>query len=79
MSDDEGKYGKTLRNIASYSHLGITFAVSILIFLFIGKYLDKKWGSEPYLMLLGAFLGATAGFYYMIKELVQRKDDIDED
>lgn len=75
-SGDKENQGKTLRNIASYSHLGITFAASILICLFGGQYLDKKLGTEPYLMLFGAFFGAAAGFYYIIKELVKpRKPD----
>jgi F0F1-type ATP synthase assembly protein I len=44
-----------------------------LICLFLGKYLDGKWGTEPYLTLVGAFLGGAAGFYYIIKELIERQ------
>mgnify|MGYP006311621309 CR=1 FL=1 len=66
---DEGKYQKALKDIASYSHIGITFAVTILVFIFGGQYLDKKLDTDPYLTLIGAFLGAGLGFYYIIKEL----------
>lgn len=75
---DENRYSKVVKDIASYSHLGITFAAAILIFLFSGQYLDKKLGTQPYLTLVGAFIGAGGGFYYIIKELNQRSDDEDK-
>ena len=64
----------TIRDLARYSHLGLTFAATILICLFGGQYLDSKLGTEPYLMLFGALFGSTAGFYYIIKELVLRQN-----
>jgi len=75
--DEQEKYGSSLRNIYAYSHLGITFAASILIFLFGGKYLDGKLGTYPYLTLVGAFVGGAGGFYYIIKELIikQKTDE----
>jgi ATP synthase protein I len=73
MSENRNNKLKGLREAYSYSHLGLTFAASILICLFLGKYLDGKWGTEPYLTLVGAFLGGAAGFYYIIKELIQRQ------
>ena len=76
---ENGDYRKTLKSLAAYSHLGITFAAAILIFLFAGRYLDRKIGSEPYLTLLGAFLGAGGGFYYIIKELTQKSGDSEKD
>jgi len=78
MNIDDNERRKTIRDIASYSHLGITFAASILLCLFGGKYLDKKLGTEPYLMMVGAFFGAGAGFYYIVKELIQRQDRNDD-
>ena len=78
MGNDDNERRKLIKDIASYSHLGITFAACILLCLFGGQYLDKKWGSEPYLTLTGAFLGAAAGFYYIIKELVQKQDKGDD-
>ena len=73
--DDSG----TMRELARYSHLGITFAATILICLFGGQYLDGKLGTEPYLMLFGALFGSVAGFYYIIKELVIKQNREEED
>ena len=72
MAEKEGKYGGVLRNAYSYTHLGVTFAASIIAFTFLGKYLDGKLGSAPYLLLAGAFFGGGAGFYYITRELIQR-------
>ena len=72
MPEEDNNRRKIVKDIASYSHLGITFAATILICLFGGQYLDKKLGTEPYLMLFGAFFGGAGGFYYIIKELNRR-------
>jgi F0F1-type ATP synthase assembly protein I len=62
-----------LREAAEYSHLGLTFAALILMGIFGGKYLDKKLGTEPYLLLAGAFLGGGLGFYFIVKELMGKQ------
>jgi ATP synthase protein I len=49
---------------------GIQFAGSILLFLFAGYWLDGRLGSRPWLMILGAVVGAVAGFYSMYNRLV---------
>lgn len=57
---------------------------SILFFLFAGQWLDRRLGTEPWLLLLGVFVGAGAGFYSMYRQLVivprerERKDDENE-
>ena len=48
---------------ASLSYLGIFFGVSLsssgqLLALF----LDRKWGTHPYLMMVGVVLGIATGF-----------------
>lgn len=74
------KFGGTFRDAARYSHLGITYAATILLCLFGGQYLDKIWNTKPYLTLVGALFGASAGFYYIIKELTGKQNsDKDED
>ena len=72
--DKDNESPGAIRDLARYSHLGLTFAATILICLFGGQYLDGKLGTEPYLMLFGALFGSVAGFYYIIKELVLRQN-----
>ena len=49
---------------------GIQFAASILLFLFVGRWLDARLGTAPWLLLLGVFVGAAAGFWSMYRQLV---------
>jgi F0F1-type ATP synthase assembly protein I len=50
--------------------VGLTAALSILLFLWLGTVGDRLLGTEPWLTLLGVFAGAAAGFYHMYHHLV---------
>jgi F0F1-type ATP synthase assembly protein I len=50
--------------------VGLQFAASILLFLFVGMWLDAKLGTEPWLLIIGVFTGGTAGFWSMYRRLV---------
>ena len=47
---------------ASYSLIA-----SILIFTFLGKYIDSKFEISPLGTLIGVLIGLTVGFYQLIK------------
>lgn len=49
---------------------GLTWALSVLLFLMGGWWLDGKLGTTPLLMIVGAFVGATAGFYSLYHHVV---------
>lgn len=57
-------------SIGEYLGHGLTLAASTLLFLWLGTKTDGWLGTEPWLALLGAFLGAGAGFYHMYQHLV---------
>ena len=54
------------------AHLGhgLTWVASTLLFLWLGTRVDAWLGTDPWLSLLGAFVGAAAGFYHMYHHLV---------
>lgn len=58
---------------------GLTWALSVLLFMGGGAWLDSKIDTAPFLMLLGAFVGAGAGFYSLYYHIViepkNRSDD----
>ena len=60
-------------SVARYSGLGLQLAVSVMLFLFGGSWLDGKLGTRPWLTLIGAFVGAGAGFYSLYVQLVKRE------
>lgn len=55
----------------TYVGAGLQFVAAILLFMFGGWLLDGWLGWRPLLTILGAFMGAAAGFYSLYRE-VQR-------
>ena len=53
---------RSLRELAYYSSLGLSVSLSIFIGLAIGIYLDRKFDTHPWLMLVFLGLGIAAGF-----------------
>jgi ATP synthase protein I len=53
---------QAIRELAYYSSLGFSVALSIFIGLFAGVYLDGKFGISPWLTLIGLGLGIAAAF-----------------
>jgi len=56
---------------------GITIAVSIAMFLWVGDRLDRWLGTSPFLALFGMLLGAAAGFYRLYAHMVLAKREAD--
>lgn len=50
--------------------VGLQFALSIVLFLLAGQWLDRRLGTEPWLLILGVLVGAVAGFYSLYRQLV---------
>jgi ATP synthase protein I len=50
--------------------VGIQFAASIVLFMLVGRWLDLRLGTTPFLLILGVLVGAGAGFYSMYRQLV---------
>lgn len=49
---------------------GLQFAISILLFLYVGQWLDRRFGWTPWGTLLGVFIGAAAGFTSIYRRLM---------
>lgn len=56
-------------NYWNYAQIGLELAAAVLAGFWGGYWLDKKLGTAPWLMLLGAAFGMAAGFYLVAKEL----------
>ena len=76
MTDDDrrtvrgGGLGAPAISGAAFAGLGLQFALAILFFLYVGKWLDAKLGTEPWLLVLGVFVGAGGGFYSIYRKLM---------
>ncbi len=49
--------------VVQYSGLGITLVVTIIVFFFIGKWLDSKFDTKVVFTLILTFIGFAGGFY----------------
>ena len=59
--------------------LGLQFVVAILLCLYAGMWLDSKLHTAPWMMLIGALVGASAGFYAMFRVLMSADKRMDEE
>jgi len=64
-------------SITQFAGVGLQFALSILVFVYAGQWLDRKLGTAPWMLMLGVFLGAGASFYSVYRKLTaaQRRED----
>lgn len=53
-----------------HAHLGVQLALSTGLFMMAGWWLDGRVGTRPLLTIAGAMLGAAAGFYSLIHQLL---------
>ena len=53
---------------ASYMTLGLQLAIAVVAFTFFGRWLDGKFGTDPWLMLAGLAVGATGGLIAFLKQ-----------
>ena len=45
--------------------------VVVLLGAFAGRYLDQRWGTGPWITLVGTLLGTAVGFYEVVSVLKQ--------
>ncbi len=63
--------------VAPYLGLGLQLAVTVVVFFYIGKWLDDRYDTKPYLMLAGSMVGMAGGFikfYKTVNELSKNED-----
>lgn len=60
--DPAGRRGKQLYSALSASSVGLELGISVVLGLLFGMFLDKTFGTEPWLMLVFLGFGLVAGF-----------------
>jgi ATP synthase protein I len=64
---------RALREAGPYLGMGTSLAVTVLLGLWIGHWLDKKLGAEPIFFLVGAGLGLVAAGLQFYRIVTVRK------
>ena len=73
--DLRGRDGKedTGPSAALYAGLGLQFLGAILLFLYVGRWLDARLGTAPWLLIVGVLVGAGAGFYSLYRRVMKEQ------
>ena len=59
--------------------MGLQFAISVILFLLAGQWLDRKLGTEPLFLIVFVFVGAGASFFSIYRKLMeQQRREIEE-
>ena len=54
-------------NIGQFLTLGLQLAIAVVVFFFLGRWLDEKFETTPVLTLIGAGLGIAGGMVKFFK------------
>ena len=54
-----------------YSGIGLELAGVVAVFTLIGYWIDSRYGSQPWGMLVGLVLGFTGGLYNLVRVSLQ--------
>lgn len=65
---------KQLRQVGRISTIGIEIALSIVVGILGGRWLDSKLGTSPYLTIIGLILGVVAGFRSLFQVAQQERE-----
>lgn len=57
---------------AELAGLGVQMVVTVLALLFLGRWLDGRLGTDPWLMLAGALLGLVLAFGWLFRRILDR-------
>jgi len=59
-SREVGHLQRNLKNLGAYGTVGLEFSLSVLVGLFGGQWLDRKFHTGPWLTLIGMGFGTAA-------------------
>jgi F0F1-type ATP synthase assembly protein I len=57
------------RIVFAHITIGIQLAITILIFVLAGNWLDVRFNKSPLFLIIGTAFGMAIGFYHLLKDL----------
>jgi len=75
---EEKTFADSLRATAPYLTLGAQLAITVVVFFYVGKYVDDFLETTPWMMVTMTLLGAVGGlikFFKTVIELSKKEDD----
>lgn len=71
MTGQDGKDGGDGRDGWAYAGLGIQLAGSLLLFVLVGQWLDRRLGGTGWVTIALALVGFGATFYSLVRKLTK--------
>jgi ATP synthase protein I len=70
---DENEDGRSnfAINYGPYLGLGLQLAVTVIVMVFLGIWLDDKFNTSPWLTVVFSFLGIASALYSFIKTVLK--------
>lgn len=56
------KNNETIRSLVFFSQISFTMVASVLLGVFLGKFIDRLLGTAPWMLLVFSLLGVGAAF-----------------
>lgn len=66
-SEDENN----LRILGNYLGLGMQLAVTVAVMVLLGYWLDNKFQTSPWLLIIFSFLGIASALYNFLKTVIK--------
>jgi ATP synthase protein I len=74
-----GSFAQAMKAVAPYLNLGWTFAVSLAAGTLGGWWLDRRFGTRPWLLLAGSVLGMITAFVSFFRTVLPSRRDGSEE
>ncbi len=77
MIEQENKTKKitdSYKTFGPYLGLGTQLAATIILMFFLGRWLDQKLNTFPFLLIIFSIIGGFAGIYNFIKTVLRLND-----
>jgi len=65
-----GRKQRWVEELGPYLTMGIQLALGVVIFFFLGRWLDGVFGTSPWLMIAGLALGSIGGLVKFLRDAV---------
>jgi hypothetical protein len=65
----EADWVREQRSSLQYAGVGIQFGLTIALFALLGRWLDARFETSPWLLFLGVLLGFGGGTYSLLKKV----------
>lgn len=63
------------QNWGHYLGYGLQMLVGVVLGVFVGRWIDGKYHTDPWGVMGGSMLGLAAGMYLMIKDAIRMNKD----